>query len=904
MNMLRIKSIARLLLSLSPLLLVSLSLSAQYYDVCYPGKGYPVILRLYDGKEMQKIVIPDDFEKPFFRVEGKDATYDFDLSFINGKEELPPPDNRHEFIEWIDPGVPVEGDLPSHGAYSKDGSIFAFCYQHSDNVIFYNATTYEILATVQVPEQPLYLKMGENYAYVCCHKGQCAVAISLDDFSISNYIPVDGTPCQIELSPGEDTAYIGCGNFYNSLLVAFDLNTNQVIYQQSVPSFHHYGWGGGLGRKMYYLVKFKLSPKGDQFIGGYHGWPGIFNAHTGNLTDSLTFGGWRGSAYSPTGDTLYVYSNREDTVMMYRMNTADLSVIDSIWVTASCWTDMVSYSDLAINHDGSRVLVNDWDDSRYCLFDFNTGTCQIIPEDMLYFDSPTYASFDGKYGITATMTEVHFIDFETGEVYNTWPTGVNTGSPLCVSPKGENLVVGNLPDYNWSSNDNETLYSINFKYIDNIHVDTAIICGALPEADVSACADLSNDGKKILSANSLTFNLSVIDYDEHLTDTIVNINYITGIKVVPGSDVAITYGDDSGMSRIISLTDYSILAELITNPVKEAFVTSDGQTGFLIRYSGNAAIITKINIDGASSSIIDVATVGYSRTSMTYIVQECTLYTTGALSPDGQLLLFGYNDPQLGRVINIVDTETLDLLTSVSVPVYEIFGFAFTEDSKRVVAVGMDYHAPIIYLDGENSYVENMVLINGESFSADYNPVDGLFYILEKNSFIHKVDPLTGNIIESVPTYDNYSLRIKIDQKGMPMVLTTSSLIYDREVYAMPGVSTVLNYYSENDLFICPVPGPDVVCVFDPKMVGIQQLHPGKENEISIFPNPAIGQIFIKSAEEITRVKVCNIAGGEVYSGDFTEGNIEIPVGNLAPGVYVIDITTKEGNYSRKMVRK
>jgi DNA-binding beta-propeller fold protein YncE len=227
--------------------------------------------------------------------------------------------------------------------------------------------------------------MGENHAYVCCHKGQGLAVISLDDYSISNWVSVESTPWQVELSPGEDTAYIGCGNFYTSLLVAVDLNTNQVIYQQSVPSFHHYGWGGGLGRTMYYMVKFKLSPKGDQFIGGgYNGWPGIFDAHTGVLIDSLTFGGWRGAAYSPTGDTLYVYSNLQDTVKMYRMNTADLSVIDSIRVTAGCWADLVSHSDLAINHDGSRILVNDWYDSRYCLFDFNTGTCQIIPEDMLF----------------------------------------------------------------------------------------------------------------------------------------------------------------------------------------------------------------------------------------------------------------------------------------------------------------------------------------------------------------------------------------------------------------------------------------------------------------------------------------------------------------------------------------
>jgi hypothetical protein len=196
-----------------------------------------------------------------------------------------------------------------------------------------------------------------------------------------------------------------------------------------------------------------------------------------------------------------------------------------------------------------------------------------------------------------------------------------------------------------------------------------------------------------------------------------------------------------------------------------------------------------------------------------------------------------------------------------------------------------------------------MVFLGGVSFSADFNPVDGLFYILERTGYIHKVEPLTGQIVGSYPTDDNYSMRIRIDQKGMPMVLTTSSLIYDREVYTMPGVSTELKYYDDFDLFLIPVPGPDVVCVFDPKMVGIQQFWPGMENEISVFPNPSTEKIIINSASEIRRVKVCNMEGKVVFSGDFDGHTIEFPTNYLAPGVYLIDITTKEGNYSRKMVR-
>jgi hypothetical protein len=133
-------------------------------------------------------------------------------------------------------------------------------------------------------------------------------------------------------------------------------------------------------------------------------------------------------------------------------------------------------------------------------------------------------------------------------------------------------------------------------------------------------------------------------------------------------------------------------------------------------------------------------------------------------------------------------------------------------------------------------------------------------------------------------------------------VLTSTSIIYDGEVYPVPGPSSYLTYYPDNDLFLCPIPGPDVICVFDPKMVGIQQFRPGKVNDISVFPNPATDQIIIKSSKEITRVKVCNITGTEVYSGNFNETPVEIPTSGLAPGVYLVEVVTKSGRYTRKVV--
>ncbi len=893
-----------LLISLSPCLLVSPSVYGQQTDICYPGKGYPVMVRYFDGQEMHRMAIYDWEEKPVARLNGRDETIDFDLGFIKKEGQPGNSDIKDQVLEFYEPGQPVEADFPIDIKFSEDGNMFAVLYEHSDNVIFYSTATYEILADVEVVRKPISLTMTEEYAYVCCHQAKALVVISLEDFSISNYIEIDGTPFQVGVSPGDDTAYIACNSYLDGWMTAVDLNTNQVIYETHDPYFHHYGRGGDLGRTKYYMTSFKLSPKGDQFVcadtATYR--PTIFDAATGQMETRFASGGYRGAGYSPTGDTLYIYSQRNDSVKMYRINTLNNSVIDSITVTAEIWIT-VSYTDLAISHDGSKVLLSDYNDNRFCLFDFNTLTCQFITEGLLLWDPPIYPSFDGRYGICATMTKVKFIDFETGQIYNSGQAGVSTGIPMGVSSKNELLIAGNSGLSVFSSTSNEAIYPINFKFINAITADSTIICGEPPEADVSYSADLSSDGTTIFSANVMTKNLSVINLDEPYADTLVNIPYMTGIKTVPGTDYAIVYGDDSGMSRIISQTDCSILKELITAQVNDLFLSSNGHTGYLVGYPGpGTARVTKINIDGAESSVIDYVEVGGGLGVMAGL--EFDLYTTTAMSPDEQYILVGYNHPQNGDVVNIVSTATMELLTTVNTPDHTIYDFAFTDDSKRALAVTGTWSCLgfIIYLDMENSHLEHVFNIGFGSFSADYNPVDGLFYVLEYTGYIHKIDPETAQFVESYPTYMDEDLRIEVDNHGLTMVLTTTSMIYDRESYAMPGVSSHLIYNEEYDLFISAIPGPDIICIFDPKAVGIQHINPGKTSDIIIFPNPATDQIVITAQQEILHVKISDIKGQELFSGDFNARNIKLSTAGLKPGMYIIDVATNSGNFAGKMV--
>ncbi len=895
-----------LLVSLSPCLLFPLSLGAQYIEVRYPGEGFPAFMNYYDGNEMKQLMIPDVIQNPVVTLPGINAGYTVDLSFYYDKNHLPSPTGRNDAMVYYEPGLVVEGDLPSDCEYSKDGSLFAYTYQNSNNVIFYDAATYEILGTVDVVRQPIDIKMGENHAYVCCHEGKGVVVISLEDFSISNYISLSGTPCQIELSPGEDTAYIACDSYMDGWLVAVDLNNNQVIYENHDPYFHHFGWASAPGRVTYGFTKFVLSPDGSQFIAGLREENNVktvaFNAANCHPQKIFGFGSLKGAGYSPSGDTLYIYSNNDDTVHMKRYNSSDFSIIDSIRITATCTYGIIDYSELVFNNDGTKVMTKDGHDGRCCIFNFNTKSCQIIPVWMLS-GSPLLPSHDREYAVAACKDEIKLIHFESGQVYSSASPGVKTYIPLCVSTSENKMVCGNLPFYQSYGFSNEMLYAIDFNDIDNIAPDAEFVCGELPEADVSIDACFTDDDTKILSANMLNQKLSIIDYDDHSLDSIFTVEHISGVKVIPGTDQAILFGEFASLTRIISLGTCEIIKEVMAGEISEVFITSDGKTGYLVYSGGNNSRLYKLNLDGANTTITGQMNFSGCFTSYHHTNQETFVNTTTGLSPDGQYFLASYYDSEMGPTLNIIDPINLQLFITLPVPEECIYSYAFTDDSKRAIALGLSRQVPIIYLDGANSSIDNLFDINGtQSFSGSYNPVDGMFYVLEKINYIDKVDPLTGEIVETLNTFADNAYRIEIDKRGIPMVLTTTSMIYNGETYTMPGVSTMLSYDEKQDLFISAVPGPDVICIFDPLQVGIQQIRPGKTSDISIYPNPVTELVVITAQEEILGVKISDMKGKEVFSGDFNARNIKLSAAGMKPGMYIVDVATRSGNYAGKMV--
>ncbi|MDA3819502.1 MAG: T9SS type A sorting domain-containing protein [Candidatus Delongbacteria bacterium] len=67
----------------------------------------------------------------------------------------------------------------------------------------------------------------------------------------------------------------------------------------------------------------------------------------------------------------------------------------------------------------------------------------------------------------------------------------------------------------------------------------------------------------------------------------------------------------------------------------------------------------------------------------------------------------------------------------------------------------------------------------------------------------------------------------------------------------------------------------------------------GKQEDVSVFPNPSGGILHIQSTSELAKVEIKNILGKNIYSSQPGKKTFKIDLSNLTPGIYIIMISDK-----------
>lgn len=892
----------KLIVLLPAALLLSISLLSQVFNVVHDNNGKLFGVKVYDGTSFQKY--------KFERI-ASEGNYEFiignkiyQLDHNNYLPQYPSYSNHNEStIDIFEPGLIPEGDLLRALEYSPDGSVFAALYQHSDNVFFYDASDLALLGIVDIGREPMDIKISSQSAYICCHTSNEVYIIDMTDFSITNRFDVFEYPCQIEINPNESIVYVACDSFMDGSVAAYNSNSGEEIFHTYDPFIHHYGSAGAQGRISYTFTKFRLTPDKSYLIAvNTNGqWPSVFDAYTGELVKTFESGGkMRGSGYSENGDTIYLYTvQNPDHMYLYRIKTSDFSVIDSITAITSI-SGIISHTDLAINASGTKVLTGgDYWNSRYCLFDFETYSYQYTTDYNLIGPNTIYTSYDKKFAISQVFLLARLIDLETGLIINRSPVGMPIGLAGDVSSIDDRIIFSDGSFYTLPEYPDEKFYMFDFSDHQNFHVDSVVYSGIEPEADMTNCAVISQDANKIIATNTLTNNISIIDIATGSLDTLIYMEGVSNAVPIPQSNFVIVSGTYASSIKILDLSTNEFIVDISGKNADQLFVDSDGVNAYAFEIiSAEMGSLKKIDIDGASSQIVDELLIEYS---------NClygSVKTSTALSPDGNYMLFGGVDMAQGDAIHIVDTREMEVVDTIPVNNDCIYGYAFTDDSKRACALTSGSDIPIIYLDGPNSYIESEVFLDDISFSAEYNPVDNLFYVLEKSNRLCQVDPLSGDIIDEIPiACIDFTYQVGINQAGVPVVRSSNDIIYENQTYSMPGVSMDFSYDTDHDLFIIPIPGPDKVCVFDPLAVGITSFPKDiYRDNIKIYPNPACDLVSINSDNLIESVLIYNSQGKLMSSKDCNSKHISIAIDNLEAGVYIVVVKDTKKVSTQKLV--
>jgi hypothetical protein len=239
--------------------------------------------------------------------------------------------------------------------------------------------------------------------------------------------------------------------------------------------------------------------------------------------------------------------------------------------------------------------------------------------------------------------------------------------------------------------------------------------------------------------------------------------------------------------------------------------------------------------------------------------------TTGNVSSNGETefhhVMMKMMPDANGNSLNLNDRESVTLTETVDLTGTNIEEF----DDLSVVVLFQDFG-------------------NKEIFQSEYSIEEGVFATEAScTALTYDGMPVPG----FSPDVYNYEIELPIGTTEVPLVEGTpadeNATMVVVPAWELPG-TTVVDVFGE-DLLSRMTYTIDFTVV-----VGVDE--PGKKPEISIFPNPAHDQVFLKGAQG-SDVRFFNITGQLVMAENSFNGNF-IDISSLDNGVYTVQIVMED----------
>jgi hypothetical protein len=605
-----------------------------------------------------------------------------------------------------------------------------------------------------------------------------------------------------------------------------------------------------------------------------------------------------------TKDTVFFQSNNQDSLFFYMVDPYTQQTLDSIMIPKPVYTTAFDgwQDNLAVNHSGNKLFmeVSNFDAMAISVM-VNFDTHEYIVFDQgqtgLVFD-PMIQSYDRRYAISMGYCQRIF-DFELEDyvLYDPYMSIYYNYKVIAPSPVSYEFT---WCDYAANKNftsikSDEVINVVNFDDPGNLVKTDSVICGVQPEADLTNSAAWNVKHEKIITANPLSANISIIDANTYEVDTILDIEGMCTVKQV-NDDQVLMGGMDYRYFLLFDIPSLSVIKQFNLNDAHIIIPSPDQQYAYV--FSRTDTKLLKIKLDGANSYIEKTLNI---LDAFSYYLNWEHSYQP-EISPDGKYIIMGQ-----GYKAIIIDTETLEVVCEVALTGNYLHDMAFSEDSKRV-CFAFWFDVPvfdIMYLDGDKSFLENTIHAadgNG-GMSVEFNSIDKKFYIARQYD-IWVTDPSTG-IVEDTIDYNpvNSQVQICIDPHGKPIVNAQRYLYHDGIEYHLKEPTRTMYVDYGIQKCIIPSPGPDKVYVMDFLTTEIQEIPLVKSNDITtVYPNPARDQLTIKSGKLINRLQLFNSNAKMLLDRGYNHSVITIGLDEYPEGLYFVKVYSGDSVESKKVV--
>lgn len=298
--------------------------------------------------------------------------------------------------------------------------------------------------------------------------------------------------------------------------------------------------------------------------------------------------------------------------------------------------------------------------------------------------------------------------------------------------------------------------------------------------------------------------------------------------------------------------------------------------------NGNNAAITTFDLAGNPFlNCISVDDVAYAEANFTAI-DDVANFSTNCSNTATDILTFSFSEQVADAVIDAVNheveiqvAETADF--SNLTPTITISNGATIDPAS---GVAQDFSAPFIYtVTAENPAVTQQWTINAilpkQPQSITFNPIEDQF--LEAGSLT-----LSATASSGLPV-------------SFEVVRGSVTLSGDELSFTGLGTVTISASQSGNVQYLAADPVEQSFEIIS--ITGLEL----ESSSIIIYPNPATDVLTVQTQNKEVFIKLFNSYGGEVMD---IQPNVGNRISHLANGIYIVRITGKQGNSSRKIIKK